>query len=77
MASKKTAVSGEATAADDEVNATSEPTYPLEVLQKHCLKLFGVSTPTFVGATTGIEAREYTVNEMKGIIEKWCRQEVK
>lgn len=77
MATKKQAANVEATAADEDVKATSEPKFSLEVLQKHCLELFGVTTTTFVGATTGIEAREYTKNEIKDIIEKWCRQEVK
>lgn len=77
MAIKKEATSGQVTVADEGVKAVSEPKFSLEAFQKHCLELFGVSTATFVGATTGIEAREYSKNEIKGIIEKWCRQEVK
>lgn len=77
MATKKEAASGQATAADVDVKVVSETKFSLEALQKHCLELFGVSTATFVGATAGIEAGEYTKNEIKGIIEKWCRQEVK
>lgn len=63
---------------DDTVEATavSEPKYTLDVLQKHCRKLFGVPTTVFVGATTGMTG-EYTVAEIKSIIEKWCRTEVK
>lgn len=72
MATRKKAASEAATAADKGVKAVSEPTFPLETLQKHCLKLFGVPTATFAGATAGIEAREYTVNEIKSIIEEWC-----
>ncbi len=70
MAGRNTGVAEQCTAAD-------EPKYSLANLQRHCLKLFGVSTPTFAGATAGIETREYTINEMKCIIEKWRRQEVK
>ena len=77
MATKKEAASGQVTAADEGAKATSEPKFSLEALQKHCLELFGVSTAAFVGATAGIEARDYTKNEIKSIIEKWCRQEVK
>lgn len=77
MTTKKAAATAEATAATVDANASVEPTYKLSALQKHCRKLFGVSAATFVGATTGIADKEYSVNELKSIIEKWCRQEVK
>jgi len=77
MATAKKAASGAATAADEAVKVADEPKFALEALQKHCLELFGVSTATFAGATAGIEAKEYTKNEIKGIIEEWCGQEVK
>jgi len=77
MATKKQAATAEATAAGGGTNVSAEPTFKPSALQKYCRKLFGVSTATFVGATTGIADKEYTVNEMKGIIEEWCRQEVK
>jgi len=69
MAKQKTGDTVEATAAN-------EPKYSLDVLQKHCRKLFGVPTVVFVGATTGMTG-EYTVEEIKSIIEKWCKKEVK
>lgn len=75
MANSKEAVRIDATA--ENKAAKGEAKFALEVLQKHCLELFGVSTATFVGATTGIKAKEYTVNEMKGIIKEWCGKAVK
>lgn len=77
MATTKKAVNEAATAADEGVKVADEPKFALEALQKHCLELFGVSTATFAGATAGIEAKEYSKSEIKGIINEWCRQEVK
>lgn len=77
MADKKTDATVEITAAQGKAKATSEPTYTLEALRKHCLELFGVSAATFAGATAGIEEREYTVNEVKSIIKVWCGKVVK
>lgn len=77
MANKKTDDTAENTAVQNDVNAVAEPKFTLDNLQKHCLKLFGVPTSTFVGATYGIEAREYTVNEIKSIIKEWCGKVVK
>ena len=77
MTTKKKTVNETATVADEGVKVDTEPKFTLEALQKHCYKLFGVPTVIFAGATAGLEAKEYTVNEIKSIIEKWCRQEVK
>jgi len=77
MADKNAGAVEQPTAPQRKIKATCEPKYPLAALQKNCRKLFGVSAPTFAGAAAGIEAREYTINEMKAIIEKWCRQEVR
>lgn len=52
------------------------PKFPVEKLAAHCRQLFGVSSCTFAGATQGM-AGEYTVEEMKAHIKKWCGQEVK
>lgn len=76
MAERKEKPTAKETAANASANARNEPVFSLESLQKHCKKLFGVSTVTFVGATHGIEQRGYTVEEVKNIITKWCRQEV-
>ena len=75
MANTKNAAVGEATAANEAT--ITEPVYRLDVLQKNCLKLFGVSQTTFAGATAGIEDREYSINELKGIISEWREKEVK
>lgn len=77
MATKKEAASGAATAADEGVKKMDEPKFTLDNLRKHCYELFGVPTVVFAGATAGLEAKEYTVNEIKSTIVKWCRQEVK
>jgi hypothetical protein len=51
------------------------PKFPVEKLAAHCRQLFGVSSCTFAGATQGMTG-EYTVEEMKAHIKKWCGQEV-
>lgn len=55
----------------------SEPAFSLAALQKHCRELFDVSKAAFTGATAGIENRDYTIKEMKSIIEAWCKQEAR
>lgn len=44
--------------------------FPLEKLRANCLKLFGVTTSTFVGATHGMRGN-FSVEEMKKQIEDW------
>ncbi len=46
--------------------------YPLAKLRENCLKLFGVTSSTFDGATFNLKG-EYTVEEAKIAIEKWKR----
>jgi hypothetical protein len=50
--------------------AVKEPVFSLERLRRDCLKLFGVSTSTFDGATLGREG-EFTVKEAREIIQAW------
>jgi hypothetical protein len=76
MATKKNADNGENAVVTDSETTVSEEKYRLKTLEKHCRKLFGVSTATFTGATSGIDDGEYTVKEIKGIIEEWCNKEV-
>lgn len=46
--------------------------FPLYVLKRECRKLFDVSTSTFDGATCELDQnKEYTVEEIKNVIEKW------
>ncbi len=77
MASKNNGNVAQPMAADSEAKEVSEQRYSLENLQRHCRELFGVPTVTFAGATAGIEQREYTVGEIKSIIDEWCRKVVK
>ncbi|MCC8136258.1 MAG: hypothetical protein LUG91_00725 [Ruminococcus sp.] len=80
MAAKKTAAESENTASAEVSTknvGSAEKTYSLTALKKHCRKLFGISTAAFAGAVSGIEDKPYTVSEMKSIIEKWCKKEVK
>ncbi len=64
-------------------NVTPESTednvkrFPLSSFRKNCIKTFGITTSTFDGATFRLEEKEYSLDEMKSIIEKWKKQEVK
>lgn len=50
---------------------------PLEKLRRSCVKLFGISPSTFDGAAVGLTESKYTVEEMRAIIDKWLKKEVK
>ena len=50
--------------------------FTIPQLQRYAFELFGVPTSTFVGATTGLDG-EYTVSEVKQIIEDWKKKEAK
>ncbi len=50
--------------------------FPMEKLAAGCMKLFGVSSSTFAGATHGMSG-EHTVAEVQEHINKWLRKEVK
>jgi len=54
----------------------SEQKFTIPALQKYAFELFGVPTSTFVGATADLDG-EYTVNEVKKIIEDWKKKEAK
>lgn len=77
MATKKDATSAAAVASEEDVKVVNEQKFTLESLKKHSIRLFGVPTVVFAGATANLENKEYTVGEIKSIIKKWCRQEVK
>lgn len=53
-----------------------EATFPLEVLRKDSLKLFGVTTSTFDGAMDGHKG-PFTVAKAREIIDTWKRGVVK
>ena len=50
---------------------------PITKLEKRCLELFGVTSSTFAGATYGLTETEYSVEEMREIINRWLKKEVK
>ena len=58
---------------DKTINAVK---FSISKLRENCVKLFGVSTCTFDGATYKLNG-EYTIEEMKKIIEDWKKKEVK
>lgn len=73
MADKK----NEAVADNTEKTApSSKPKFTLERLRQDCLKIFGVTTSTFDGATCG-KSGKFTLDEMKKIIEDWQNAPVK
>lgn len=44
--------------------------FTVERLRKDCFSLFGVTTSTYDGATYGV-AGEFSVADMRAIIDKW------
>lgn len=55
-----------------------ETKYKLKKLRDNARELFYVSTSTFDGATFGLNADdEFTKLEIKEVIDKWLKQEVK
>lgn len=52
------------------------PKFTLKKLRENCMTLFGVTTSTFDGAAYSLHG-EYSVAEMKEIIRKWNKKEVK
>lgn len=56
---------------------TKEMKYTKEELGKACVKLFGVTSSTFSGATADLPDGDYTVAEVKEHIKTWLEKEVK
>lgn len=54
----------------------TKPKYSIEELRSNCVALFGVTSSTFDGATYGLNG-DYTVDEMKQVIEKWQKKSIK
>ena len=65
-----------ATAAIDEAHDPAERKISLKKLREACVTLFNISSSTFDGAAYGLEG-EYTVEEMRQIINDWLKKEVK
>jgi len=51
--------------------------YQLSRLRDNAVKIFGVSTSTFAGATAKLPDGEYTIEEIKNTIKVWKNKEVK
>jgi len=73
---RKSDTADETLVAEQAVSA-AEPKYTLEKLKEHSVKLFGVSESTFIGATTRLTDKEYSVSEIRNTIEKWKSKEAK
>lgn len=71
---KNTAVAAESNTAKTQ---TTESKFKLFKLRENCVQLFGVSDSTFAGASCGLEKDEYTISEMKNIINTWLKKEAK
>ena len=51
--------------------------YQLSRLRDNAVKIFGVSTSTFAGATAKLPDGDYTIEEIKTTIKAWKNKEVK
>lgn len=64
-------------AAEEPVKTSDERKFPYEVLKENCMKLFRVTSSTFIGATIGKENGSYSISEMQRLIDEWLQKEVK
>lgn len=64
-------------AAEQPARSSAERKFPYEVLKANCMKLFRVTSSTFIGATIGMESGAYTIAEMQSIVKGWLKKEVK
>lgn len=64
-------------AAEEPAKASDERKFPYEVLKENCMKLFRVTSSTFIGATIGKEDGSYSIAEMQLLINEWLKKEVK
>lgn len=65
MAEEQEAVAEKATA------TKKESKFTVLKLRENSIHLFGVSQSTFDGAMYGHDEGEYTINEVKGILNEW------
>lgn len=63
--------------AEEPTKTSAERKFPYEVLKENCMKLFHVTSSTFIGATIGKENRSYSISEMQRLIDEWLKKEVK
>ena len=52
------------------------PTYPISELTAKCKVLFKCNPEIISGAISGITKTEFTVDEMRGLIEKFMKKKV-
>lgn len=64
-------------AAEEPAKTSDERKFPYEVLKANCVRLFHVTSSTFIGATIGMESGAYTIAEMQSIVRAWLKKEVK
>lgn len=64
-------------AAEEPVKTSDERKFPYEVLKENCMRLFHVTSSTFIGATIGKENGSYSISEMQHLIDEWLKKEVK
>lgn len=64
-------------AAEEPVKSSGERKFPYEVLKMNCMKLFHVTSSTFIGATAGKENEMYSISDMKKIVDSWLKKSVK
>ena len=64
-------------AAEQPARSSAERKFPYEVLKANCMKLFRVTSSTFIGATIGMESGAYTIAEMQSVVKGWLKKEVK
>lgn len=62
---------------EEPVKTSEERKFPYEVLKANCVKLFHVTSSTFIGATIGKEGGSYAIAEMQSFINSWLKKEVK
>ena len=67
----------EARAAKEPAKTSDERKFRYEVLKENCVKLFHVTSSTFIGATVGKENGSYSIAEMQHLIDEWLKKEVK
>lgn len=64
-------------ATEEPAKTSDERKFPYEVLKENCMRLFHVTSSTFIGATIGKENGSYSIPEMQRLIDDWLKKEVK
>lgn len=64
-------------ATEEPAKTSDERKFSYEVLKENCMRLFHVTSSTFIGATIGKENGSYSISEMQHLIDEWLKKEVK